>query len=84
MAVLEDIQQLGIDEIYCLGDVVGYGPNPRECIDLCRNLSVSILGKHDQAAIFVPDGFNPVALRAIYWTREELEARRGNPHRHEG
>ncbi len=79
MAVLEDIQQLGIDEIYCLGDVVGYGPNPRECIDLCRNLSVSILGNHDQAAIFDPDGFNPVALRAIYWTREELEARRGNP-----
>ena len=76
MAVLEDIQQLGIDEIYCLGDVVGYGPNPR---DLCRNLSVSILGNHDQAAIFDPDGFNPVALRAIYWTREELEARRGNP-----
>ena len=77
-AVLEDINQQGISEIYCLGDVVGYGPNPRECIDHCLNLTVSILGNHDQAAIFDPDGFNPVALRAIYWTREELEARRGS------
>jgi len=77
-AVLDDINQLEIKEIYCLGDVVGYGPNPRECIDLCLDLPVSILGNHDQAAIFDPDGFNPVALRAIYWTREELEERRGN------
>jgi len=75
--VLDDIDRLGITEIYCLGDVVGYGPNPRECIDLCLDLSVSILGNHDQAAIFDPDGFNPVALRAIYWTREALEARQG-------
>ena len=77
-AVLEDIQKLNVSEIYCLGDVVGYGPNPRECIDACLGLTVSILGNHDQAAIFDPDGFNPVALRAIYWTREELEARRGS------
>lgn len=78
-AVLDDINQLDIKEVYCLGDVVGYGPNPRECVDLCMNLPLSILGNHDQAAIFDPDGFNPVALRAIYWTREELEARGGNP-----
>ena len=32
-AVLADIKSQGISEIYCLGDVVGYGPNPRECID---------------------------------------------------
>lgn len=77
-AVLQDIKMLEISEIYCLGDVVGYGPNPRECIDECLELPVAILGNHDQAAIFDPDGFNPVALGAIYWTRGELEARRGN------
>ena len=75
-AVLDHIQQRGLTEIYCLGDIVGYGPNPRECIDHCLDLTVVILGNHDQAAIFDPEGFNPVALRAIYWTRGELESRR--------
>lgn len=78
-AVLDDIRQAGVTEVFCLGDVVGYGPNPRECIDLLCELPVSILGNHDQAAMFDPDGFNPVALKAIYWTRTELEDRRGNP-----
>ena len=32
-AVLADIESQGISEIYCLGDIIGYGPNPRECID---------------------------------------------------
>jgi diadenosine tetraphosphatase ApaH/serine/threonine PP2A family protein phosphatase len=71
--VLEDIKSQGIAEIYCLGDVIGYGPNPRECLDRIMKLPVCILGNHDQAAMFDPDGFNPVALRAVYWTREQLE-----------
>ncbi len=71
--VLDDIRQQGIEEIYCLGDIIGYGPNPRECLDHVRQCRVTILGNHDQAAMFDPDGFNPVALRAVYWTREQLE-----------
>jgi diadenosine tetraphosphatase ApaH/serine/threonine PP2A family protein phosphatase len=71
--VLDDIHQQAITEIYCLGDIIGYGPNPRECLDKVRRLQVCILGNHDQAAMFDPDGFNPVALRAVYWTREQLE-----------
>ena len=68
--VLEDIRQQSITEIYCLGDIIGYGPNPRECLDLIREKTkICILGNHDQAAMFDPDGFNPVALRAIYWSR---------------
>ena len=78
-AVLDDIRRMDVTETYCLGDVVGYGPNPRECIDLVLDLPLSILGNHDQAAMFDPDGFNPVALRAIFWTREQLEDRRGGP-----
>ena len=73
-AVLEDIRQHEVTEIYCLGDIIGYGPNPRECIDLVMKCPVVILGNHDQGAMFDPDGFNPPAERAIFWTRSQLES----------
>lgn len=77
-AVLADIKGLGIDEIYCLGDVVGYGPNPRECVDLVmESCKVCLLGNHDQGALFDPEGFNAGAERAIFWTRSVLES--GDP-----
>jgi predicted phosphodiesterase len=72
--VLADIARQKIDRIICLGDIVGYGPNPCECLDLVMSKSeVTILGNHDQAALFDPEGFNPVALKAIYWTRDALD-----------
>lgn len=73
-AVLADIRSQGITDIYCLGDIVGYGPNPRECIDcVMENCKVVLLGNHDQGAMFDPDGFNQSAERAIFWTRAQLE-----------
>jgi diadenosine tetraphosphatase ApaH/serine/threonine PP2A family protein phosphatase len=72
-AVLADIQRQGISEIYCLGDLVGYGPNPCECIDLLMSAQVCLLGNHDQGALFDPEGFNTGAERAIFWTRAQLE-----------
>jgi predicted phosphodiesterase len=72
-AVLEDARRQGAEAIYCLGDVVGYGPEPRECIDLALGFAVTLLGNHDQGALFDPEGFSPVAERAIFWTREQLE-----------
>jgi len=73
-AVMADIAQQKIDRIVCLGDIVGYGPNPCQCLDIViQKCQLTILGNHDQAALFDPDGFNPVALRAIYWTRDELD-----------
>ncbi len=73
-AVLADIDGEKISEIYCLGDIVGYGPNPRECLDqVISRCQVTILGNHDQAVLVDPDGFNPLALRAVYWTRDQLE-----------
>lgn len=78
-AVLADIREQGIQQIYCLGDIVGYGPNPRECIDLVmQHCQVTILGNHDQGALFDPEGFNSVAEQAIFWTREQLERNDGN------
>jgi predicted phosphodiesterase len=73
-AVLEDIQAQGIERICCLGDVIGYGPNPRECIDAAMQFDVCILGNHDQGALFDPEGFSSGAERAIFWTRSQLEA----------
>jgi diadenosine tetraphosphatase ApaH/serine/threonine PP2A family protein phosphatase len=73
-AVLKDIDQQKIKEIYCLGDIVGYGPNPRECVDLVMQCKLVLLGNHDQGAMFDPEGFNPSAERAIFWTRAQLEA----------
>ncbi|MEM9827586.1 MAG: metallophosphoesterase family protein [Planctomycetota bacterium] len=73
-AVLTDVRESGADEIFCLGDIIGYGPNPCECLDRVINrCRVTILGNHDQAALFDPDGFNPMALDAIFWTRDQLD-----------
>jgi predicted phosphodiesterase len=73
-AVLADVQSQGIDEVFCLGDLVGYGPNPRECIDrIMTTCKVCLLGNHDQGALFDPEGFNSGAERAIFWTRVQLE-----------
>ncbi len=73
-AVLKDTEKQNVQEIYCLGDIVGYGPNPRECVDLVMQCKVVLLGNHDQGAMFDPEGFNPPAERAIFWTRSQLEA----------
>ena len=58
-AVLADIDAQGVDAIFCLGDVVGYGPNPCECVRLVQErCGMVLLGNHDQGALFDPDGFN--------------------------
>lgn len=72
-AVLADAQSQGVDEVICLGDVVGYGPNPSECLDIVADCKVCLLGNHDQGALFDPEGFNTGAERAIFWTRAQLE-----------
>jgi diadenosine tetraphosphatase ApaH/serine/threonine PP2A family protein phosphatase len=64
-----------IDEVICLGDVVGYGPHPGECIDLAvRYCSQIVQGNHDEAVVD-PDcagDFNGAAREAIFWTRNVL------------
>ena len=73
-AVLADIEAQHVDEIYCLGDQVGYGPNPIECIDIMmKRAKVCLFGNHDQATLFDPEGFNSGAERAVFWTRSQLE-----------
>ena len=63
------------DRALCLGDVVGYGPDPNEALDLVRSLNpVMIRGNHDKAACGVTDAsdFNPVARTAAEWTTAQL------------
>jgi diadenosine tetraphosphatase ApaH/serine/threonine PP2A family protein phosphatase len=73
-AVLADAARQGAEAVYCLGDVVGYGPDPRACLDLAMTWRAVLLGNHDQAALTGPDGFNPAAERAARWTRDQLAA----------
>jgi predicted phosphodiesterase len=78
-AVLADIAKETVDSVYCLGDIVGYGPNPRECLDRVISFDQSILGNHDQGALYDPEGFSSGAERAIFWTRDQLEMPNGDP-----
>ncbi|MBN1351677.1 metallophosphoesterase family protein [candidate division KSB1 bacterium] len=74
-AVLLQIENASIDYIICLGDVVGYGPNPNECIELIKQKAKIILaGNHDYAPIGRIDTsfFNAYAKAAIRWTGEVL------------
>ncbi|WP_428387401.1 metallophosphoesterase family protein [Mucisphaera sp.] len=74
-AVLADIDSKGIEQIICLGDIIGYGPNPRECLDLVKQRCLwALMGNHDFAALYEPTGFNATAEAAAFWTRAELES----------
>jgi predicted phosphodiesterase len=73
-AVLADIEHQRVDQIVCLGDIIGYGPNPRECLDRAMTFDQCILGNHDQGALFDPEGFSNTAEQAIFWTRSQLES----------
>jgi len=72
--VLADIDRRKADRIVCLGDMIGYGPNPRECIDLVmERCEYCILGNHDFAALYEPTNFNVAAEQASFWTRRQFE-----------
>jgi len=74
--VIEDIAERQVDEIYCVGDIVGYGAQPSECITeikrICRG---SVAGNHDWAAVGKTDigFFNKEAKAAVLWTSENLD-----------
>ena len=74
-AVLADIKEQGADDIVCLGDVVGYGPNPVECVKIVRKVCKWCLcGNHD-AALFMTQaiGFNEGAAKAVAWQRSLMQ-----------
>jgi diadenosine tetraphosphatase ApaH/serine/threonine PP2A family protein phosphatase len=75
VAVLERVA--GSDAVLCLGDTVGYGPNPNECVALVRaRATATVLGNHDVAAIDSHglEYFNANARTALEWTQSVLDA----------
>jgi predicted phosphodiesterase len=80
-AVLKDVDLRGIRDILFLGDAVGYGPDPNECVDLLvERCKILLAGNHDRAAIGLQDitYFNVYARNAIEWTMKVLtEKNRG-------
>ena len=76
-AVVRQGKAEGVESWNCLGDVVGYGANPNECVELVADLcDVVLLGNHDEAALDdrSPFGFNPWARAAVLWTHNALTA----------
>ena len=71
-AVLDDIAAHGVSEIYSLGDIVGYGPNPGECVDLLIDCAVAVLGNHDVAAVGEEALAMSVSQGSNVWTRRQL------------
>lgn len=74
-SVLKQIENERVDKIFCLGDIVGYGPNPDECVDLVReNCEIILTGNHDYACVEPSEliYFNRFAKQAITWTLNNL------------
>lgn len=77
-AVLKAIDHVGVDRIICLGDVVGYGPEPGACLDLvAQRCSACVRGNHEEAVLTPSQGetFNASARAALTFTTKALEAR---------
>lgn len=73
--VLNDIKEQNCTHYACLGDVVGYGANPKECLDIIRSMGMPcVKGNHDEYCSTEEhtEGFNPHAAQAVTWTRQQL------------
>jgi diadenosine tetraphosphatase ApaH/serine/threonine PP2A family protein phosphatase len=77
-AVFEEIDKLPVDETICLGDVVGYGPEPEACVDLVRErCAVTLCGNHDFALIYGANDFSAQARDAVERQRRKMIPRPG-------
>jgi diadenosine tetraphosphatase ApaH/serine/threonine PP2A family protein phosphatase len=77
-AVLQAIDERKVDEIWCLGDVIGYGAEPDACTDLVRErCDLCLVGNHDLAVLGALEiaAFSEAAADAVTWTRENVSER---------
>ena len=73
--VLQDIKDQNCTHVACLGDVVGYNANPKECLEIVRTMNIPcVKGNHDEYCSIDEqlEGFNPHAAEAVTWTRQQL------------
>ncbi len=75
-AVFADVRRRGLTDLVCLGDVIGYGPDPEFCVDLVRgHARWCLMGNHDEALMRDASDFNPHARGAIFYTRKRMQPR---------
>jgi predicted phosphodiesterase len=73
--VMERCQSLGVSQYLCLGDVIGYGPDPVAVTAIAQqHFPICLMGNHEEALVTGKHHFNPLAAKAIDWTREQLKA----------
>lgn len=88
---LDSIKTARVDTIICLGDVVGYGPRPNECVELVKDqCEVCLMGNHDHAVLGLTDinYFNQYARESVLWTQRTISPEnksflKGLPFKHE-
>src|SRR5262249_53873515 len=72
-AVLKVIDAEKVDRLICLGDIIGYGPEPRETLrTVMSRCEFSLRGNHEEGALLNASDFNPRARVAIDWTKKQL------------
>lgn len=72
--VMDHIDSQEVDRIICLGDILGYGPSPVECVEIiAERCEWSLMGNHDFGVVYEPTNFNLAAEQAAYWSREQFE-----------
>lgn len=84
-AVIDDIRSHDIERVIVLGDVVGYGPNPKECLEMVYDLNpeVILMGNHEHAIVNgCPSNMHPRARTTIEWTRDQIPDHRLEQMRH--
>jgi predicted phosphodiesterase len=74
-AVLDDIHENGCEEIVCLGDLIGYGPNPRQVLRIAtEQFEFTLMGNHEEGILYQPVGFNWKAEASAWWTKDQLKS----------
>ena len=74
-AVLDDIHENECEEIICLGDLLGYGPSPRQVLKIAMDLfEFTLLGNHEEGILYQPVGFNWKAEASAWWTKDQLKS----------
>ena len=78
-AVMEDLQEQECERILCLGDLIGYGPSPRQVMRVAKDLfEFTLLGNHEEGVLYEPVGFNWKAEASTFWTKDQLQSTRYN------
>jgi predicted phosphodiesterase len=76
-AVLDDIHERECEEIVCLGDLIGYGPDPRQALRIALDLfEFTLMGNHEEGVLYQPVGFNWKAEASAWWTKDQLRSPR--------